>query len=330
MNRKHMLRALACGAASLWALSASISPAQAQAPYPNKPVRIIVPSTPAGVLDNVARTLALRLADQLGQPIVIDNKGGAGGNIGAEAAARAAPDGYTLFIGFNATHGANPALFGKLAYDPVKDFEPISLLAAVPNIISVHPSVPVNTLAELVALAKSKPGQLSYASSGNGTSTHLAAEMFKQAAGIYVTHIPYRGSSPAVADVIAGQLPLLVDSVASSTAQVRAGKLKALATTSPRRLAVLPDLPTVAESGYPGFESTAWVGLLAPAGTPKAIIEQLNAQVLKVMALPETRERMAGFGAEITTSTPERFAAHIRSEIGKLGKVIHDARIKVD
>lgn len=325
-----MLRALACWAATLAALTASISPAQAQAPYPNKPVRIIVPSTPAGVLDNVARTLALRLADQLGQPIVIENKGGAGGNIGAEAAARAAADGYTLFIGFNATHGANPALFGKLAYDPVKDFEPISLLAAVPNIISVHPSVPVNTLVELVTLAKSKPGQLSYASSGNGTSTHLAAEMFKQAAGIYVTHIPYRGSSPAVADVIAGQVPLIVDSVSSSTAQIRAGKLKALATTSPKRLAVLPDLPTVAESGYPGFESTAWVGLLAPAGTPKAIVEQLNAQVLKVMALPETRERMAGFGAEITTSTPDQFGAHIRSEIDKLGKVIRDARIKVD
>jgi len=330
MKRKYFLRALARWAAGVAALTASISLAQAQAPYPNKPVRIIVPSTPAGVLDNVARTLALRLADHLGQPIVIENKGGAGGNIGAEAAARAAPDGYTLFIGFNATHGANPALFGKLAYDPVKDFEPISLLAAVPNIISVHPSVPVNTLAELVALAKSKPGQLSYASSGNGTSTHLAGEMFKQAAGIYVTHIPYRGSSPAVADVIAGQVPVLVDSVASSTAQVRAGKLKALATTSPRRLAVLPDLPTVAESGYPGFQSTAWVGLLAPAGTPKAIVEHLNAQVLKVMALPETRERMAGFGAEITTSTPDQFRAHIRSEIDKLGQVIRAARIKVD
>lgn len=330
MKREYFLRALARWAAGVAALTASISLAQAQAPYPNKPVRIIVPSTPAGVLDNVARTLALRLADHLGQPIVIENKGGAGGNIGAEAAARAAPDGYTLFIGFNATHGANPALFGKLAYDPVKDFEPISLLAAVPNIISVHPSVPVNTLAELVALAKSKPGQLSYASSGNGTSTHLAGEMFKQAAGIYVTHIPYRGSSPAVADVIAGQVPVLVDSVASSTAQVRAGKLKALATTSPRRLAVLPDLPTVAESGYPGFQSTAWVGLLAPAGTPKAIVEHLNAQVLKVMALPETRERMAGFGAEITTSTPDQFRAHIRSEIDKLGQVIRAARIKVD
>jgi tripartite-type tricarboxylate transporter receptor subunit TctC len=321
-------RVVAC-AVLVWAGSVGL-PAQAQTAYPTKPVHIIVPSTPAGVLDNVARTLALRLAEQLGQPIVIDNKGGAGGNIGAEAAARSAPDGYTLFIGFNATHGANPALFGKLSYDPVKDFAPISLLASVPNIISVYPSLPVNTLAELVAMAKARPGQLSYASSGNGTSTHLAAEMFKAAAGIDMAHIPYKGSAPAVADVIAGQVPVIVDSVASSTAQIKAGKLKALATTGARRLLVLPDLPTVAESGYPGFESTAWLGVLAPAGTPKAIIDQLNAQVVKVMALPETRERMAAFGAEITTSTPEQFAAHIRSEIAKLGKVVRDANIKLN
>ena len=312
-------------------VAAGLSPlAHAQAAYPSKPVRIIVPSTPAGVLDNVTRALALRLADQLGQPIVIENKGGAGGNIGAEAAARSPADGYTLFIGFNATHGANLALFGKLGYDPVKDFAPISLLASVTNIISVHPSVPVNSLAELVAMAKAKPGQLSYASSGNGTSTHLAAELFKALAGVDITHIPYKGSAPAVADTIAGHVPMIVDSVASSTAQVKAGKLKALATTGPKRLAVLPELPTVAESGYPGFASVAWVGLLAPAGTPKAIVEQLNAQVLKVMALPETRERMAAFGVEITTSTPDEFAAHIRSEMAKLGKVIRDANIKVN
>jgi tripartite-type tricarboxylate transporter receptor subunit TctC len=200
----------------------------------------------------------------------------------------------------------------------------------VPNIVSVHPSVPVNSLAELVTLAKATPGKLSYASSGNGTSTHLAAEMFKATAGIDMVHVPYKGSAPAVADVIAGQVPVLVDSVASSAAQVNAGKLKALATTSPRRLTVLPELPTVAEAGYPGFQSTAWVGLLAPAGTPKAIIDQINAAVLKVMALPETRERMAGFGAEITTSSPEEFAAHIRSEMAKLGKVVRDANIKVN
>ena len=302
----------------------------AQTRYPDKPVRIIVPSTPAGVLDNVARALALRLADRLGQPIVIDNKGGAGGNIGAEAAARSPADGYTLFIGFNATHGANQALFGKLAYDPVADFAPISLLAAVPNIISVHPSVPVNSLAELVALAKSQPGKLSYASSGNGTSTHLAAELFKAAAGIDMLHIPYKGSAPAVGDVIAGQVPVLVDSVSSSTTHVKAGKLKALAATSPKRLAVLPELPTVAESGYPGFQSSAWVGLLAPAGTPRPVIERLHAAVLEVMALPETRERLAAFGGEVTTSTPEEFAAYIRSEMARLGKVVRDANIKLN
>jgi len=302
----------------------------AQTRYPDKPVRIIVPSTPAGVLDNVARALALRLADRLGQPIVIDNKGGAGGNIGAEAAARSPADGYTLFIGFNATHGANQALFGKLAYDPVADFAPISLLAAVPNIISVHPAVPVTSLAELVALAKSQPGKLSYASSGNGTSTHLAAELFKAAAGIDMLHIPYKGSAPAVGDVIAGQVPVLVDSVSSSTTHVKAGKLKALAATSPKRLAVLPELPTVAESGYPGFQSSAWVGLLAPAGTPRPVIERLHAAVLEVMALPETRERLAAFGGEVTTSTPEEFAAYIRSEMARLGKVVRDANIKLN
>jgi tripartite-type tricarboxylate transporter receptor subunit TctC len=326
----NIFQALAGAGLALVLAGAACTVALAQPAYPNKPVRIIVPSTPAGVLDNVARTLALRLSDQLGQPVVIENKGGAGGNIGAEAAARSPADGYTLFIGFNATHGANLALFGKLSYDPVVDFAPISLLAAVPNIISVNPAQPVNSLAELVALAKAKPGQLSYASSGNGTSTHLAAELFKAVAAIDIAHIPYKGSAPAVTDVIAGQVPVLVDSVASSTAQVKAGKLKALATTSPKRLLVLPDLPTVAESGYPGFQSTAWIGLLAPAGTPKAIVEQINAAVIKVMALPETRERMAGFGAEITTSTPDEFAAHIRSEMAKLGKVIRDANIKVN
>jgi tripartite-type tricarboxylate transporter receptor subunit TctC len=326
----NLRRGAVRAALALMLSGASLASALAQAAYPNKPVRIIVPSTPAGVLDNVARTLALRLPDHLGQSVVIENKGGAGGNIGAEAAARSPADGYTLFIGFNATHGANLALFGKLSYDPVADFVPISLLAAVPNIVSVHPSVPVNSLAELVTLAKATPGKLSYASSGNGTSTHLAAEMFKAAAGIDMVHVPYKGSAPAVADVIAGQVPVLVDSVASSAAQVKAGKLKALATTSPRRLTVLPELPTVAEAGYPGFQSTAWVGLLAPAGTPKAIIDQINAAVLKVMALPETRERMAGFGAEITTSSPEEFAAHIRSEMAKLGKVVRDANIKVN
>jgi tripartite-type tricarboxylate transporter receptor subunit TctC len=302
----------------------------AQTRYPDKPVRIIVPSTPAGVLDNVARALALRLADRLGQPIVIDNKGGAGGNIGAEAAARSPADGYTLFIGFNATHGANLALFGKLAYDPVADFAPISLLAAVPNVISVHPAVPVNSLAELVALAKSQLGKLSYASSGNGTSTHLAAELFKATAGIDMLHVPYKGSAPAVGDVIAGQVPVLVDGVSSSTAHVKAGKLKALAATSLKRLPVLPELPTVAESGYADFRSTAWVGLLAPAGTPRPVIERLHTAVIEVMALPETRERMAAFGAETTTSTPEEFAAHIRSEMVRLGKVVRDANIKVN
>jgi tripartite-type tricarboxylate transporter receptor subunit TctC len=326
MNLEHMTRRFALALALCTAAAAAC----AQPRYPEKPVRIIVPSTPAGVLDNVARTLALRLADRLGQQIVIENKGGAGGNIGAEAAARSPADGYTLFIGFNATHGANLALFGKLAYDPVADFAPISLLAAVPNIISAHPAVPVKSLAELVALARSQPGKLSYASSGNGTSTHLAAELFKAAAGIDLLHIPYKGSSPAVADVIAGQVPVLVDSVSSSTAHVKAGKLKALATTSPKRLSVLPDLPTVAESGFPGFHSTAWVGLLAPAGTPRPVIERLHAAVIEVMALPETRERMAAFGAEITTSTPEEFAAHIHSEMTRLGKVVRDANIKVN
>lgn len=330
MNIQRLIRHVAAFAAFAAFAAAAAAAAWAQPRYPERPVRIIVPSTPAGVLDNVARALALRLADRLGQPIVIENKGGAGGNIGAEAAARSPADGYTLFIGFNATHGANLALFGKLAYDPVADFAPISLLAAVPNIISVHPAVSVNSLAELVALARSQPGKLSYASSGNGTSTHLAAELFKAAAGIDLLHIPYKGSSPAVADVIAGQVPVLVDSVSSSTAHVKAGKLKALATTSPKRLAVLPDLPTVAESGYPGFHSTAWVGLLAPAGTPRPVIERLHAAVVAVMALPETRDRMSAFGAEITTSTPEEFAAHIHSEMARLGKVIRDAKIKIN
>lgn len=327
MNKRHMLT-LALGSTLLAALPAV--PAAAQEKFPDRPITFVVPFSPGGPTDTMARLLAVELTQELGQSVVVDNRAGAGGNIGAEAAARSPADGYTLFIGFNATHGANQALFGKLAYDPVADFAPISLLAAVPNIISVHPSVPVNSLAELVALAKSQPGKLSYASSGNGTSTHLAAELFKAAAGIDMLHIPYKGSAPAVGDVIAGQVPVLVDSVSSSTTHVKAGKLKALAATSPKRLAVLPELPTVAESGYPGFQSSAWVGLLAPAGTPRPVIERLHAAVLEVMALPETRERLAAFGGEVTTSTPEEFAAYIRSEMARLGKVVRDANIKLN
>lgn len=304
--------------------------AQAQADYPTKPVRIIVPSTPAGVLDIVTRTVAQKLSENLGQQVIIENRPGAGGNIGADAAAKAPADGYTLFIGFIATHGINPSLFGKLPYDPVKDFAPITLLASVSNIISVHPSVPAQSLKDLIAMAKAKPGQLSYASSGNGTSTHLAGELLKHTAGVDIVHIPYKGSAPAVGDALAGQVPMLVDSVVSSLPQVKAGKLRGLAVTSSKRLAVAPDLPTVAESGYPGYEATAWLGILAPSGTPREIVNRLNTQILKVLSLPEVRERLAAQGAEIVTSTPDQFSAYIKSELAKWGKVVKAAGMKIE
>ena len=298
--------------------------------YPNKPVRLVVPFGAGGTGDILARVIGQHLSTGLGQQVVIDNRPGAGGNIGADVVAKAAPDGYTLLLAANSTHGANVSLYKKMPFDPVKDFAPVTLLASVSNLLLVHPSVPANSIKELIALAKSKPGQLNFASSGNGTSTHLAGELFKSMAGVDIVHIPYKSGAPAVTDLLSGHVTMLFNSTLAVLPHVKAGKLKALGISSVYRSPVLPEMPTIAESGLPGFEVTAWFGILAPAGTPKEIIHRLHAEIVKVLRLPEVKARLSDQGAEPVGNTPERFAAYIQAEIAKWAEVVKVSGARLD
>ena len=295
--------------------------AQADA-YPSKSIRIVVPFPPGGATDIAARLIGTKLSERWKQPVVVENKPGAGGNLGSDIVAKAPPDGYTLVMGVTGSHAINTSLYSKMPYDPVADFEPITQVAVVPNVVVVHPGVPAATLAELVALAKKEPGKLNYASLGNGTAAHLTMEMFKTAAGIDLAHIPYKGSAPAVADLLAGQVQVMVDGLPSALPHVKAGKLRALAVTSAKRSAAAPDLPTIAESGYPGFFADAWSGLFAPKHTPKPIVDKLAAEVQRILDLPDVRERLASLGAEPVGSTPAEFAGHVRREIDKWSRVV--------
>ncbi len=305
--------------------------ALAQAPaYPSKPIRLVVPFPPGGATDILAREVAQKLTEAWGQSVVVDNRPGAGGNIGAELVARAAPDGYTLLMGTVGTHAINASLYAKLPYDHVKDFAPVILVAGVPNVLVVNPALPVNTVAELIAYAKANPGKLNFASSGNGTSIHLSGELFKVMAGVQMTHVPYKGSAPAVADLISGQVQLMFDNLPPSLPQIKAGKLRALAVTSATRAPALPDVPTIAEAGLPGFEASSWFGVLAPAGTPPAIVARLNAEIAKWLASPEAREKLSKQGANAAGGSPEDFAKHIAAETTKWAKVVKDSGAKVD
>ncbi len=304
-----------------------VVPALAQT-YPSKPIRLIVPFPPGGGNDILARTVGQKLTDSTRQQIVIDNRGGAGGNIGAETAAHAVPDGYTLFLGGVGSHGTNPGLQAKLPYDPVKDFAPITLIASAPLIVVVHPSLPVKSIAELIQYAKTRPGQLNFASSGTGSIAHLAPEMFKAMAKIEMTHVPYKGTGPALVDLLGGQVQLMMNSAVSMLAQVKSGKLRALAATGAKRLAALPELPTVAESGLSGYDVASWYGLLAPAQTPRAIIDKLNHEVVAIMRTTELRDRLAAEGAEAVGNTPEEFATYIKRELTRWAAVIKSAGIK--
>jgi tripartite-type tricarboxylate transporter receptor subunit TctC len=294
--------------------------------YPAKPIRMVVPWPAGGLSDLVARIVGERLGNVLGKPMVIDNKAGASGFIGTEIAAKAPPDGYTLLLVTSSTHAASPALFRKIPYDPINDFATISQVTLAPNILVVAPSLAANSVAELVTLAKAKPGQLDYASYGNGSTAQLAAELFLQTTGVSMAHIPYKGSAPAVTDLIGGHVHVFFDTIPSSLPHVRSGKLKALAVTGPTRTQAAPDIPTVAET-YPGFEVTVWQGFQAPAGTPRAIIDKLNANVLKVMAMEDVRERLISLGADPVSSTPEEFAQHIAREKQKWADVVKRAGI---
>jgi len=307
------------------------APASAQAPaYPTKPVRIVVPFPAGGATDILARAVAQKLTETWGQAFVVDNRPGAGGNIGSELVAKAAPDGYTLEMGTVGTHAINASLYAKMPYDHVKDFAPIILVAGVPNVLVVNPAVPVNSVQELIAYAKANPGKLNFASSGSGTSIHLSGELFKVMAGVQMTHIPYKGSAPALADLLGGQVQLMFDNLPPSLPQIKGGKLRALGVTSAARAPTLPDTPTIAESGLPGFDASSWFGLLAPAGTPPAIIAKLNTEIAKWLASPEAREKLVAIGANIAGGTPEDFARHIQAETVKWAKVVKESGAKVD
>ena len=294
--------------------------------YPAKPIRLVVPWPAGGLTDLVARIVGERLGYVLGKPMVIDNKAGASGFIGTEIVAKAPPDGYTLLLVTSSTHAASPALFRKIPYDPINDFATISQVTLAPNILVVPPSLAANSVTELVTLAKAKPGQLDYASYGNGSTAHLAAELFLQTTGASMAHIPYKGSAAAVTDLIGGHVQVFFDTIPSSLPHVRSGKLKALAVTGPTRTPAAPDIPTVAET-YPGFEVSVWQGFQAPAGTPRAIVDKLNANILKVMAMQDVRERLINLGAEPVSSTPEQFAQHIAREKQKWADVVKRAGI---
>ncbi|MBI4189060.1 MAG: tripartite tricarboxylate transporter substrate binding protein [Betaproteobacteria bacterium] len=302
-------------------LAFSVGGVRAQS-YPSKPIRFIVPFVPGGGTDLVARTIGQKLNQTWDQQVVIDNRPGASGIIGTVLAAKAAPDGYTILLGFVGTISINPSLFSKLPYDPMKDFAPVTLATSQPLVLAVHTSVPAKSVKELIALAKSKPGQLTFASGGTGTDTHLSGEMFKTMAGIDIVHVPYKGIGLAVIDILGGHVAIIISSPPGVISHVKAGKLRALAVTSATRLRAMPDLPTIAESGLPGYDVSGWFGVLAPAGTPKDIVTKLNTEIVKILHLPDVREQLATLGLEITTSTPEQFAAYITAEIAKWAKVI--------
>jgi tripartite-type tricarboxylate transporter receptor subunit TctC len=316
------------GLAAAATLAAS-APASAESDYPNRPITLIVPFPAGGQSDLIARLVTAKMTPKLGQQIVVENRGGAGGNIAAGAAARAEPDGYTLFLGFVGTHGMNPALYKKLPYDPVEDFAPISLLNITPLVLEVHPDFPAKTVQELIDLAKANPGEFSYASSGNGTPIHLSGELFKSMVGIDLVHVPYKGAAPALVDVIGGHVPIMFDNLAPSLEHIRSGKLRALGVTTKERAPSMPDLPTIAET-VPGFETYSWNALFAPAGTPKEIIDQLNAAALAALADPEVTAKLKELSIKAVGSTPEELAAHVQAELTRWAPIVKASGAQLD
>ena len=311
------------------ALAVATPAIQAQT-YPNKPIRVVLPYPPGGGLDTIARPLAHDLTQRLGQQVVVDNRGGASGNIGMELAAKAPPDGYTVVMALTAQLAVNPSLFRKLPYDPVKDFAPITLMANGPYLLVVHPSLPVKSVKEFIALARKHPGQIVYASSGNGSGGHLAAVLLESMAHIKMLHVPYKGGGQALVDLLAGNVQMLFAPYASSKGHIQSGRIRALAVTTAKRPAAIPDLPTLAEAGVPGYDSDVWYAMLAPAGTPRAIVERLNRETLAVLKQPDYAKFLFSSAIDPVGSTPEELATHIKSEIAKYAKVIKEAGVHVD
>lgn len=323
MHKTHWTRTLAAAALTL----ASVA-AQAQA-WPAKPIKLVVSYPPGGTLDAVARIIATPLSQRLGQPVVVDNRAGAGGAIGGELVAKSAPDGYTVLLDAS-NHAQNPALRSKMPFDTLRDLAPVSLLVKVPNVLVVNPATSIKTVQDLVAQAKAKPGEINFASSGNGSAQHLAAEQFSAMAGVRMTHVAYKGGGPALTDVMAGQVPVFFGSLASSLAYIQGGKLRAVAVTGKARAAVLPQLPTVAEAGLPGYEVYEWNAVFVPAGTPAAVTERLSKELAAVLQEPEVRKRLEATGAEVIGSTPAELDAFRRAELVKWSKLAKDNKIQLD
>jgi tripartite-type tricarboxylate transporter receptor subunit TctC len=324
---KRQALAWLAGSAALAAL-----PAHSQnttSAWPTRPVRWVVPFPPGGAMDVIARTLSDRAARALGQPFVVENRPGAGGNIGAEAVAKSPADGYTIMI-TSIGMATNRALYPRLGYDPVKDFAPVSLLAVVPNVLVVRADSPAKSVRDVIALARKSPGKLTYASAGNGTSIHLAGEVFASEAGIDMLHVPYKGSGPALTDLLGGQVDMMFDSITSSGQHIQAGKLRALGVTTAKRSAAMPDVPTIAEAGVAGYEVSPWFAVFAPAGTPPAIVAKLQATLVDAMRQPETQARLAAVGAEAIGSTPAQLARHLDEELKRWEKVITERKIRID
>ena len=319
----HILRALTaavCLAAHAFATAAA-------PPFPAKPVRIIVPFAPGGPTDIVARTVGQQLTLALGQPVVVDNRPGAGGVVGADLAAKSAPDGYTLLLCSTGAMAINPGLLTSMPYDPVRDLAPITLVVTIPYLLLVNPAYPAQSVKELLALTRARPGQLNYGSAGTGTTSHLAMELFRSMAGIQVTHVPYKGSAPAATDLVGGQLQLLFDAPPSSLPFVRSGRLRALGISTLRRTPLLPDMPTIHEAGVPGYEVLTWSGICAPAGTPKAVVARLNEAIVQGVTSRETRDRFAAIGADVVANSSEEYRKFILAELAKWSRVIREAGV---
>jgi tripartite-type tricarboxylate transporter receptor subunit TctC len=325
MDRRQTLRALAAAAAAGLA-----GPARAQAKYPDRPVTLVVPSAPGGTTDFTARLIAEPLSKALGQPVVVDNKPGASGNISNQFVAKAKPDGHTLLVAYSGYQVGNPHLFAKAGWDPIRDFAPVAMVTRAPQLVTVRGDLPANTIQELVAFAKANPGKLNYASSGNGSIQHIAGELFKQLTGTFITHIPYRGAGPAVQDLMGGQVDLFITTPASVVQQIKAGRLKGLAVTGPARLSALPQVPTAAEAGLKGFALDSWFALYAPAGTSADIVQVLNTEVGRIIAAPETRRKAEESGTAVEQMSPAQLGEYPRKELEEWGRVIRTAKITAD
>ena len=323
------MRSFAMLALILAMVAQGTTKAEAQA-WPTKPIKWVVPFAPGGTTDILARTIGEKLSAALGQPVVIENRPGAGGGVGADYTAKAAPDGYTLVGGTISTHAINASLYKSLPYDPVKDFAPITLIARLPNLLVVNPNVPAKDVTELIALLKANPGKYTFASSGNGTSQHLSGELFKSIAGVDMQHIPYKGSPPALQDVVAGQVTMTFDNITTAWPLAKAGNLRPLAVTTAQRSAVAPDVPTMQEAGLAGYEVGSWQGVFAPAGTPPDIVRKLNAEIVRILRTPEVRDKLVALGAEPVGNTSEEFAALVRSEVAKWADVVKRSGARVD